>query len=271
MKKLFISIFTTTAIFSTTVHAIQPVNFEDTPPYSETIYCPESVTCMKDGDLSSCTFKTDHPEYWSALYAPPEWVNAGEHKLYSAEAYRRSNSVQPAECIYGHYDTSSTRWIYLNSKKEAGLETLDEQTETKWEFVTSNIPDLGECQSTDPQLCPLTQHSALIIHNINLRNGVLAAANGVHLIDLPIESGDYRKEYGKVSYDNALAGCGNVETCKIDIISPQGAVYGDVTVNMKYHMKIISVHSWNPLEVQINQVDPFNTIEISYPDSRRHQ
>ncbi len=67
-----------------------------------------------------------------------------------------------------------------------------------------------------------------------------------------------------ILYDDVLAGCGSADICKIDITSLQGGVYGFVYVDMTQHMKILSVHSWRPSEVDVRQIDSFNAVEVGY-------
>ncbi len=231
---------------------------------SEAIYCPESVTCTRGGDVSSCTYKTDHPEYWQRISANfNRNVTAGTHRLYRVLAYRRSRLFRSSFCSYQTTDAApenvGNMFLAVYSYKLANLEILDNPT---WAAsIIDKADGFGDCFTSDSKQCPLSSHSTLIIHNLNMLDGVTVSVNGSRVsLDKPIDEG----QDGKIFYDDVLAGCGAADVCRIDITSQQGGIYGYVFVDMTHHMKILSINSNRPSEVMLKQIDGFNAIEIAY-------
>jgi len=219
------------------------------------IYCPSSITC--DGNSNACTFKADTPEYWEkTVGAAGGTPAAGTYRFAEASAHKsRSEYANPVYCSYKIGD----KWISLRSKPEANLETYD--GDSNWKF--NNNSTTGRCSSStyNSLNCPLEKHHVLIIHNINISDGVVASANNVNITSQSIGRG----QYGKASYNISLPACGLSDICQIDITSPNGGYYGYVIVNMNDQMNILGVYSLRPNEILLKQVESFNAIEVSYP------
>lgn len=261
MKKVHMFVF---LIMLNTATYASYGNAENASTSSETVYCPESVTCTRAGDGRSCTFQSDHPEYWINNIGTPGYdanVTIGTHKLDFVIAYKSSKTFHMSYCFYSTATLpQNTTWINIAVQKLANIEAPNNNS--NWKF--SGDDGFGRCDSSNPKLCPLAKHQALIIQNKNIHDGVSAISNGVRL-DVSVKE----NQYAKILYDDVLVGCGLSDICKIDIASAKGAIYGYVYIDMNNKMNILSVHSWRPSEINISQIDGFNAVEISYSDAMK--
>jgi hypothetical protein len=141
----------------------------------------------------------------------------------------------------------------LNTKPEANLEASFDKT-TSWDISKST----AHCQGSWSD-CPLKEKSGFVIYNKSIFSGIFASINGVHISDFTLAP-----NYMSVMFDDALVGCGSAKECTIDIVSPKGAIYGSVVVDMDNKMKILRVNAPHSSEIVIQQIDTFNAIEMSY-------
>lgn len=236
----------------------------------ELIYCPENIICTEDSNLKSC-HQGDGATEENERKFNAHWgkIVASDHvfpTIYGITAvhssYRSTNTIQ-TECKYiaMRYKVSDPLY-YLTVLAKDGVNLEASTRDSSWEIKNHEV----DCKAIGQTIkCPLKVKSALRVENYNLINGVLVSSNGVRLINTPIAM----KTSIDIIYDDALTGCGGAKLCKIDLISPKGAVYGTVTVDMDNKMKILEINSVRPTEVAINEAGQFSAVKISYPDLRR--
>jgi len=222
------------------------------------ILCPTSIICHKKTVSNSCRLENvGDLQYWKSLPKYPLF-QPGTYDFARASANYHSKSPQAPTCVYeGHHFNGQ---IKLDAKPESNLEVnyYYENKDSNW-FVNNGV---GNCTPHSPTAsadCALKVKSAVLIHNIDITEGVFSSINGTPISDITPAS-----SYTSLMFDDAIVGCGSVKICEINLVSPKGAKYGSITVDMDNKMKVIGIKAYHPSEVEINIIWKFNTIEIKY-------
>lgn len=225
----------------------------------EPIYCPQEIICgdTKGENCQVIYNKPSDAKYFGISSSP--YVN-GTYKFQLATA--TFHSYFPTG--YCQYKTNNKGYtVNLFIKPESNIEAYyNPPNPSAWIFNRVDAKCNDESDAS-PYSCPFKERLGFVIHNINLSGGVFAAINGVKISDL-ISS----PNYVGIIYDDVLIGCGGEQECSIDILSGKGANYGSLKVDMDT-MKILEVNPLYPTKIQINKIEPFNSIEISYPNLTR--
>lgn len=252
VKKYYI--FSVMSLISLSSYAAHPTNLVADPVDQKMFYCPETVTCTKFNDPSSCTYKTDNLQIWGELKYN-EFILNNTYKLDSVSAPYHSSEVEPVSCTYT-VDGYNNYQLFLSSKKEANLEVYYGNP-SNWKFTSSDNPYQANCTtlSRESNSCPLKEQSAVIFYNVNIGSGVIASINNT------VISNAQTSQYKKVNYETALNYCRGVRECRINFESSDRVFYGDVTVDMYNGMKILKVSSITPL-ARIDQIGIYNAVEV---------
>lgn len=244
---------------------------DKTKAQSTLVYCPDSVICTEAHNLKSCQHNGGNSIYWDFIggggYGDKIKPDvAGTYTLVSViSGYHWPAQGGLTRCVYEHTSTGKYYELVVYANYKSNLEAYLDK-DTKWDISEKGYPHPANCKANTAKSCPLTEQSALEIVN-NIKDKLLAAINNIDVINepvlsnanLPTESNPY---YGKVVYENALAGCGNVKECKIDIINANRTIIGSVIVDMDNKMKILNINNLSSSGAIIRQVKPFNTVEI---------
>jgi len=215
------------------------------------LYCPSEIVCSETSQIQSCKFDSEFSEYWD-LNTPFQQNIKGTYAF--SGTYSRFHQSGLATCSYSMTYLGYQYGLYFYSKYEANLEAYYDKS-TAWVIKDS----AASCKINSPSsLCPFKQRSALPIRN-NTSSIIVARANKIPITELTP-----KPENVEVIYDNALAGCGNSQLCKIDITTDKGGVFGAVTVDMDNKMKIVKIDVVRPSEVIINQIGSFNAVDVKY-------
>jgi hypothetical protein len=233
------------------------------PQTPSLIYCPSQINCTEAKNPNSCTYDKTYEEYWWHIGGsgtgedPPV---AGTYNLANVAAgYHWAQPGTAVMCIYENHDSGVSNVIALYAKFESNLEAYYDKN-TKWEINIEPYPSY--CRTNQPQSCPLIEQSALEIFNGYAKEGLLAFANNIQIVDTPIQP-----TFGKVIYDNALTGCGSSNECTIDITTVNRVKLASILVDMDNRMKILKISAVQSSGAEIAQISPFNTIEIKKSDS----
>lgn len=224
-------------------------NVSETPE-EKPAYCPAEIKCTGT-TLSSCTYPTDHPEYftglnlWNVGYPTP----ATYPYVATLSSFHSNLAINTCQYMLGK------AVFLLQIKPPLNLEASFKEG-NNWIISADGTATCGSPVAT----CPLKEKSGFVIHNSNVSGGVFASISDIQISKLiPVST------YTSVIYDDALVGCSSEKQCTIDLVSPKGAKYGSVIVDMDNKLKVLQVVQQHPSEVQLHQIDSFNAVEISYP------
>lgn len=214
------------------------------------IYCPSQINCSR----TQCDLSPENAQYFSLPPDATKCVDANKFK--SAEAGFHS-SYSGGYCWYEGAHVGSCSGIKLSIKPQTNLEAYYQKS-SAWVFADKSVT----CTASSPSSCPLKERLGFVIHNFNISGGVFASINGQD-ISQSIAPGSYTS----IIYDDTLVGCSSERQCTINILSGKHIKYGSIKVDMD-SMKILNVNSDYPTKIQINKLDSFNTIELSYPSKK---
>ena len=212
------------------------------------IYCPAQINCTKTG----CDFDAKAAKYFSLPSNATKCVDANKFKYAVAPFHSTSTA---GSCWYEGQHIGTCGGIMLTIKPEANLEAYYQPNLSAWDFSGQG----AKCTAETASSCPLKERLGFVIHNMNITGGLFASSNTIKITNL-IPSGGYVA----VTDEDVLLGCGNVPQCTIDIISDKSFKYGSLTIDVSA-MKILKINLLGPSKVQINKIEPFNSVEISYP------
>lgn len=224
------------------------------------IYCPEKITCTKDGDFSSCKYNSDTPQYWNSVRGSIALTDYP----YIFSNVRSSYHITDFQtlCIYKQKETSEK--ITLDAKFESNLEPYYDKT-TKWDEGFGTV----SCQSDTPSSCPLKEASGIGIsfNNLGKIDVFKTFSFSAHNVKF---GGSGGQTYEFIQYDNAVS-CWSDKECKIDIEMNNNDIgsilIGSIVVDMDNKMKILKVLPISSSGMDIKKIEPFNTIEIKKSDN----
>ena len=233
----------------------------------EAFYCPLRIDYINNQwQISECD-KTGHcyAEYHGILakyFNQPniKLTNNHTYLLDSASSTFHSSSTN-SSCNYSETPFRKNV-IILKIKPEANLEAnIDGSTSWILPNVICNEDTSQDDWYLKPHLgCPLKNRLGFVIHNINVTSGVILQSNEINITqNIP------STQYTAVTDEDALYGCGNSQQCSIDIQSTKGLKYGSIEINLET-MKVLNIIELLPSKVQIKKIEPFNSIEVSYPN-----
>lgn len=117
--------------------------------FANDYYCPQSITCTRDNDVSSCTINGD-----SSIFNQIN-KDSGFHNFvkgnYSLSLARASNSIQFTECIYGSTAPHINMEITIEPNKNMYADYKIQNN--NWEIDGQNE---GFCNSHDISMCPFS-------------------------------------------------------------------------------------------------------------------
>lgn len=215
--------------------------------------CPQTIEC--DGLI--CTPSASNMD---GYFSQAEYIDllASISEKNQKKNYTITREFLTAQSSF-HSNTGFSRCIYrggsyisLPVKREMGIEA-DLIAPTRWGI---NGDGNAECASLDPALCPFKVKSALVIHNANITNGIVASINGNTIGNVNVTG------YTDIIFEDALAGCSNVKLCSIDITNNKNIKFGSVIVDMDANMNIVRIEQSRPELVQLKQVNKM--VDISY-------
>lgn len=215
----------------------------------EAIYCPPVLKCHDP----SCTFTSLDAKYFGD-FIPIKWASQLSLKFNSAHV--DDNGF--AYCTYTDKAVASPVTLKTNYP-DYRLEKYSSKSGAKW---VSNW-----CTPTNGSVndCPLKRRTDVLIHNVNIGNGLYASAANIYQSQLVINN-----SYLSLIHD-AVLGCGDNTKCTIDLLSSQQARYGTVTIDMKT-MKILRVDSLYPNYIKISKVSNalYDLVEVRYVTDLKH-
>lgn len=257
MKKLVL--FLSLLFFLSKIFAFD--NKKDIQP----IFCPQKIICSNRNptfNLESCYYEEkNNSKYFGSLKtAFPGSVYGGIYSLISVHSSFHSSYTRGyCEYKFGGFPDPN---LHLEIKPEANIEAHNNSSNrSKWAILSG-----GEaiCTDSSTKSCPLKNRLGFVIHNLNVANGIRAISNGINLLNNATGNNLIDiSGYAAITDEDALVACGNVPTCNIDIISGKSLKYGSMVIDMDT-MEIIEIKNDLPAKIQIQKIDPFNSIEIGY-------
>lgn len=258
MRHAIISIFVTLLSFNALAQSKNTA-----PDNSELFYCPEKVTCTRDGDINSCTHEQQPSKYWTfSKYQHPDYVFAGEYELTNIQTSFHSNHAVHGWRTSCNYENSevNTRYIQVGTVPYAGLEAYYDEN-TNWTIYPTGG---ASCDSQPSATCPLKKASALIVLNttekklgINHKKPFLSP-----IVEIWPGSLD-EPRVGGISYDqiDTIYHCNESNLCNL-ALSVEGDFIAEVIVDLDNKLKIHSYKALNPSLYTLSQIDNFNAIEV---------
>ena len=242
MKKtiVVISAFLSSSIFA---YGNEPV---------KAIYCPKEIACTYSSTTNSYTsceskFISD-PKYFGKLNVSR---GTATFQFVSAIAsFHSSSTIGTCQYQYGGVGAFHAE---VPIKPESNVEAYYlSQNPSAWIFQGGQ----ATCESSKSTDCPLKERPGFVVHNVNVTGGIhVKADNGGISINTAA--------YAGMNDEDALYACGNVTQCTMDIMSGRSLKYGSIKIDMDT-MKILEITNDYPTKVQINKIEPFNSIEVKY-------
>lgn len=238
---------------------------------SKTVYCPERITCTKDGDLSSCSYITDSPEYWGQIQLihaiSPSAIAAVSYKIATVDSGYHNRGFAETTCSYSRAGGASAV-LYIPTKTESRFDGYYTAA-TNWILNVDQNGAMSQGQAScstpkDQSLCPLKTVSgfSVVYYREKLNTGIKFSLNGVTLT-----SNEFMQNRGVsfISYEGAPM-CWSYKVCSIKVMIPnwKGDLVsaGSIDVDMDNKMKIIqaSASAEQGFIFKINEI--LNSVEI---------
>lgn len=215
-------------------------------------YCPEKIECTVAGKLDSCRIVGDTYNIWQLGSFVPEKGTYIFQKAYAKYNIPKPHPYRPS-CSYSNFNgkVEKQHMLSLNNKLDTSFQAYLDSA-SLWKVLEYD----AECVSDDPKLCPLSE-----IPEVVIISNIYSTSYFPEFRFKPTNT----RIYNPMSYNDAVAVCGNISRCDITVIeNSQTGTYeaGYITLDLTHAdtIKLLNITSYEPSRCALMKKEPFNII-----------
>lgn len=188
-------------------------------------------------------------------YNPTKVINPGASAKILYDDMGFCVNMEPCK-IRIFSDSGMAATITVNVQNKLKIESLS--SENSFIYTIKQMENFNSAEITNTYNGSFPDAK---VHFSNfLNSSVNVLSGGTPLPNTPIAA----KDNGFVIYEDVYKKCKNESECTLDVQTYSGLSIGQVLVNMKDEMAILSIESTRPSEIILNQTGQYS-VEIIYP------